>query len=264
MTDRLVRGYLERLADAGRDLPRERRDELCEEIAAHIAEARAAGATSEAELRTVLDRLGDPAEIADEARGSRVPVRVSTGWETTAVLMLTVGSLLLPGIGWLVGVVMLRTSALWTTREKWLGTLVVPGGLALPALLSVFPVSSCYSSGTVDAQGHEVVLSDTCSGQTSVPTALVVTALVLLVLAPVVVAYVLRGRARARAAGELVQPLGSGLTAFGRTLVVLGFVLMIGPLVATAVLNGLQGEEGESDVPGVVVPAVPSPMPSPR
>ena len=51
------------------NLPRMRRREIVEEISEHIAEARAASpAQDEAEIRTLLDRLGDPAEIADEAR----------------------------------------------------------------------------------------------------------------------------------------------------------------------------------------------------
>jgi hypothetical protein len=33
-------------------------------------------------------------------------------------------------VGWLAGLVLLWSSRAWTTRDKWIGTLVIPGGLA--------------------------------------------------------------------------------------------------------------------------------------
>jgi hypothetical protein len=33
-------------------------------------------------------------------------------------------------VGWLVGVVLLWSSTVWTLRDKLIGTLVIPGGLA--------------------------------------------------------------------------------------------------------------------------------------
>ncbi len=64
--DRLVDDYLERLDAALDALPTAQAAELVDEIDAHIAAARAElpGGGSEAELRTLLDRLGSPAEIA--------------------------------------------------------------------------------------------------------------------------------------------------------------------------------------------------------
>ena len=53
------------------------------------------------------------------------------------IALLLVGGFLW-GVGWLVGVVLLWLSDAWTARQKLLGTLVVPGGLALPAILTVF------------------------------------------------------------------------------------------------------------------------------
>jgi hypothetical protein len=57
-------------------------------------------------------------------------------------------------VGWLAGVVMLWNSAVWTTRQKLLGTLVVPGGVALPVFLLFSGTSSDpgYSEGTRDPQ----------------------------------------------------------------------------------------------------------------
>jgi hypothetical protein len=68
--DRLVADYLNQLATAAAGLPADRRDELIEEISAHIAEARAQQAA--AGLRNggtelVLQRLGPPGDIVSAA-----------------------------------------------------------------------------------------------------------------------------------------------------------------------------------------------------
>ncbi|MFC0628294.1 HAAS signaling domain-containing protein [Kribbella deserti] len=67
--DALVSAYLDRLAEAttAAGLPADRAEELRTEVAAHIDEARASGAVSEAEIRDVLDRLGTPSEIVTAA-----------------------------------------------------------------------------------------------------------------------------------------------------------------------------------------------------
>ncbi len=68
--DQLVADYLRRLTAAASALPADRRAELIEEITAHIAEARAAGSTSPGDSPSVpdiLERLGDPAQIAQAA-----------------------------------------------------------------------------------------------------------------------------------------------------------------------------------------------------
>lgn len=138
--DDLFARYLDAVARAAADLPSERREELLSEIREHLGSAERAGdAGDEAAARTVLDRLGEPEEIAAAARdeaGLHQPGDVrewrqpGRGHETAAVLMLTVGSLL-PVLGWLVGVALLWTSQRWRTREKVLGTLIVPGGPGL-------------------------------------------------------------------------------------------------------------------------------------
>lgn len=67
--DHLVDDYLKRLRRKLAGLPRERRRELEQEISEHIAEARVTlSAQDEAEIRTLLDRIGEPADIATEAR----------------------------------------------------------------------------------------------------------------------------------------------------------------------------------------------------
>lgn len=55
------------------------------------------------------------------------------------VLMLMLGGFVLPIVGWLAGVVMLWAGKSWTPQQKWLGTLVWPAVVAVPAV--VFAIS---------------------------------------------------------------------------------------------------------------------------
>lgn len=126
--DALVLRYLQDLEGELRDLPANRRQELLDEVGEHIAAARAAlDPETEAGVRTVLERLGDPADIAAEARErvgvQRPPVRPATPWlEVIAIVLLVI-----PFAGWVVGVVLVWLSRLWTTRDKLIGTL---GGMS--------------------------------------------------------------------------------------------------------------------------------------
>ena len=66
--DRLVTDYLLAVAVAGADLPPGRLDELLDDLSEHIVVARTQHAPTEAGVRTILDRLGPPAAIAEAAR----------------------------------------------------------------------------------------------------------------------------------------------------------------------------------------------------
>ena len=85
--EHLVDDYLKRLNRELAGVPRARRRELVQEIAGHIAEARGdLEKQSEAEIRTLLDRIGEPADVAAEARerfGAR-PRR--SGWDVVALI----------------------------------------------------------------------------------------------------------------------------------------------------------------------------------
>lgn len=66
---RAIGEYLHRLQEAMGDLPSERRDEILSEIEEHIAERMAELSTPrDADVRNVLEQMGDPDEIAAEAR----------------------------------------------------------------------------------------------------------------------------------------------------------------------------------------------------
>lgn len=124
---RLVDEYLRRLEGELMDLPADKRQEIVDEIRGHIAEERTnIAGESDSDVLNLLDRLGDPADIASEARGS---ARVQSRPQTSASFgTLEVLALALMILAWPAGAVLLWVSKAWTTREKLLGTLVPPGG----------------------------------------------------------------------------------------------------------------------------------------
>jgi len=72
--DRLVEDYLGAVSWACGDLDPQRRDELVGDLREHVTAARGAlYQQTEAAVRTILDRLGDPSAIADEARLGEPP-----------------------------------------------------------------------------------------------------------------------------------------------------------------------------------------------
>ena len=118
-SDRLVSDYLDRLESELAGLPRAGRREVLDGIEAHIEEALAAlEPGDEAGVRNMLDRVGEPAEIAAEAGDRFGPRRQKTTWrEICALILLPFGGLVLPVIGWFAGVVCLWVSDAWTARE---------------------------------------------------------------------------------------------------------------------------------------------------
>jgi uncharacterized membrane protein len=174
--DKLVEDYLDRLERELADFPPARRRELVQEISEHIVEARVGlEPENEAEVRNLLDRLGDPTDIAAEARGSLeeqpaaaapAPERRSGALDVVALVLILLGGVVIPVVGWLVGVVLLWISSAWTARQKLLGTLVVPGGLALPAGILLFATSSesaCYQQPVLGG-GDEMICSSGSTG----------------------------------------------------------------------------------------------------
>jgi len=133
-TDRIVADYLERLEACLHGLPTHRRRELLDEIRAHISEARTTlDPDDEVGLRAILDAVGDPEVIAAEALGA-APIKAPARSDPLVPWLVLLGGLFF-GIGWLVGIVLLWSSATWRVRDKLLATLIIPGGLFLPALL---------------------------------------------------------------------------------------------------------------------------------
>ena len=183
--DQLAADYLKRLRRAARTMPRARRRELLDEIAAHIAEARAAG---EVPLQRVLDDLGDPKDIV--ATGSaRKPLGVR---EIAAVILLPLGGFIFLA-GWIVGLVLLWASPRWRWPDKLLGTLVWPFGYAgaLYGLLAGAFTNAANNAGSYCGNG----CTSTSPGG-GMPQWLGALILVAVFVAPIAVAIWLVVRAR--------------------------------------------------------------------
>jgi hypothetical protein len=195
----LARDYLKRLKKAAANLPRARRKELLGEIESHLSEALPTDA-SEAEALNVLERLGDPTEIVTEAAGQAPTARAGL-LEWMAIPLLLIGGFIV-GVGWVVGVVLLWTSRIWTLRDKLIGTLVVPGGLATGVFLMTFAGSSsggsCSGSTTTTVGPHgakAVHTANQCTDSGGGINYFALVLLVLLVVLPILTAIYLGRRA---------------------------------------------------------------------
>jgi hypothetical protein len=198
----LAEEYLARLRAAAGRLPPDRRDDLIAEIEAHLAESLPSDAT-EAQVRTAIDRLGDPEQIvAAEAAEPELPAHRTGPLEWVTIGALLIGGVVLPIIGWVVGVVLLWVSRAWTVREKVIGTLVVPFGLA-PALVYTFVMltysaQTCISITRNQFGGGQHVTTTCTGGVNGWDKLLVIVVWVVLFVLPVWTALYLGRRAGAR------------------------------------------------------------------
>jgi hypothetical protein len=187
----LAAEYLERLRRAGRGLPSGRVRELLAEIEGHLSEAIDPSA-SDAQALTVLDRLGEPEAIIAAETPDRDELPAHRGTRDWAAIILLLFGGFIVGVGWVVGLVLLWSSRAWTTRDKWIGTLVVPGGLVLGVLTALFALSPpakqfCYGF----ADGVQRCAN---GGQSTSPNILGVAVSALLVLTPIATAVYLARR----------------------------------------------------------------------
>ncbi len=165
VTDRLIQDYLDHLERAAHTLPAAHRAEILAEIKEHISITLSQSEDqSEATVRSVLTRLGTPEDIVREAE-SGLPAapapparRRVAAFEIVTVVLLLVGGIVIPLLGWVIGAVLLWASARWTVRDKVIGTLVVPGGLGLAVWLTLFASSTsvCTADGNCDTSGPPV------------------------------------------------------------------------------------------------------------
>jgi uncharacterized membrane protein len=141
-----VNQYLAALARAGAHLPTEERDELVDQIREHLWAAQQSPGATEATVRTVIDRLGDPTEIVREASG------LSTATETTALMgarqspwgvlevlaiaFLIGGTFLLPVIGPMIGLICAWLSSAWSRGDKLIATALSSGPILLFAYVA--------------------------------------------------------------------------------------------------------------------------------
>lgn len=104
-----------------------------------------------------------PPGSGSRAGGSRVGAL-----EICAVLFLLIGGLVIPLIGWVIGVVLLWISPRWRTSDKLLGTLVWPGGLLAPVAVilaggvaGTTVYSECSSGGNAPSPVTQAELTGT-------------------------------------------------------------------------------------------------------
>lgn len=146
----VVRDYVGNLEAAASHLAPDRRAELVADVREHIELALAeAGSTDEATVRNVLERLGSPDEIVAAETG---PDRLMGGGqtrtteptvvgsralsvETRALILLTVGAVVMPVIGPVLGLWFVLASERWTLTQKRTAMLIVGVLLVLPLVL---------------------------------------------------------------------------------------------------------------------------------
>jgi hypothetical protein len=144
-TPQVVHDYLAELDRALSGVPAEVRQGIVSGVAEELEGLDAAAAESR------IKTLGDPAFIAAEARAGSAPKPPPTGsapnraperrwYVVVTALLLEFGGLVVPLAGWVMGIMMLWASSLWTRGEKLVATLVPPAvgvvvlGLGLGAI----------------------------------------------------------------------------------------------------------------------------------
>jgi uncharacterized membrane protein len=149
----LIEGYLARLRLAAADLPAATREELVSDMESHIAEARRREPDeTDATILNILDRLGEPDLVVEEARQRPVPAdqpsspRRPVGTQQPAWLAWLVPGLLV--VLWPIGVVILWYSSAWDGRDKVIGTFLTLGGYPF-AFIFVIHVAHGVLPGTV-------------------------------------------------------------------------------------------------------------------
>lgn len=207
--DKLVERYLKHLEVELDDLPSDRRREIVDEIAGHIGEARAAlEHETEADVRNILEGLGDPADIAADAC-ERFDVHAPPpgtpskpgAIEIGALILLLAGGLVIPVAGWLIGVVLLWISNAWNVRDKVIGTLFWPGGLGIPvALIILASTGGGGGCGEIVNVNTGTRVASQCGDTSSTPY-LAIVGVVALLLMPIVTTAYLAYRLRRHPAG---------------------------------------------------------------
>ena len=157
--DQLIDGYLARLNAAAADLPKGARQELVDDVRAHVAEARARETQeTDATILNILDRLGEPAALVADARerlGIRAPQQYRPG-------VLEVLAVILVPFFWPVGVILLWMSPAWHWRDKLIGTLVPPGGYLGVGILGLVAVHGPSGGCIIATDPAGTVIQNTC------------------------------------------------------------------------------------------------------
>ncbi|BDZ52044.1 hypothetical protein GCM10025867_42850 [Frondihabitans sucicola] len=147
-TPKNVTDYLARLQTELADVP----PEVSTDIVAGIREELQGLDQTESEAR--IATLGDPAFIAAEARAaSPTPVSETTAPGRTlsiaAVLVLILGSIVVPGVGALVGLVWVSIARAWSRTEKLVAWLVpIAVAIVVIVVLLILAASDHSANGS--------------------------------------------------------------------------------------------------------------------
>lgn len=177
--DQMIDGYLTRIRDEARDLPSAARDELIEDMRAHIAEARTREPQeTDATVLNILDRLGEPNAVVAEARrrpDAPEPTPSDMGVRPGPYRpgLLEIAALVLLIVLWPVGAILLWISPAWNIRDKLIGTLLPPGGY--PAIFIVGLLAATTASRTVGGppctssteSAGNIIVQNVCTTPTS-------------------------------------------------------------------------------------------------
>jgi len=147
-TDVLVLDYLAAVWGASEDLAPELRDELMTTVADYIAMRRTSVADPLEDPRHILHRLGPPEALAAAARRGRMPAHLrrpvapaplppvsgpsSGAVEYAGIALITAGSVVLPVICPLAGLLLISGSPRWSPAQKTAAWVLA----GLPVLLS--------------------------------------------------------------------------------------------------------------------------------
>jgi hypothetical protein len=124
--DELVQRYLAQLDTALLGVDASRRQEIVADVHDHIKEQRTGlDRDDTASVRTLLDKVGDPAAIAAEAGA---PPPGSRRWDAWVPWLIIFGPIA-SGLGWVAGMLIMWPSPTWNRRDKLIATFVPLAGL---------------------------------------------------------------------------------------------------------------------------------------
>jgi hypothetical protein len=174
--DHIVSQYLNRLEAALKDVPADERESLVESIATHISEARATlSPHSEAAVRDILDRIGDPADIAREMTSQHLDLpavepRHRAPRRRAMIAIIIAGTMVLAALAAFFAVrsptpVSPPVATTTTVRAT------APKGITVPDVIGL-TVTQAVSSLTADTFGYQADYQcSTTQGQASTVTA---------------------------------------------------------------------------------------------
>jgi hypothetical protein len=116
--------------------------------------------------------------------------------ENLAIALLLFGGVFLVA-GWFVGVVLLWTSNLWTTRDKVIGSLLLPGGLLPVLVLVAFPTSGSSTQSCSSSSNGPTICTST-STHSGLPLLLVLSLVMIGIAVPIATAIYLNSRLNRR------------------------------------------------------------------